>query len=150
MRLMCAGAVAVLVLVGMPGAAAAQSKAEQELIQIEKDWCTSSLNRDAAILTRILAHDYLGVTSAGTTETKSAALASLKDTSDTLDVCVDSDFKVRIYNESALVTALANRSGTEKGVAYKDRKSLYTDTFIRKDGRWQCVGSQSTRVGNAR
>lgn len=147
MRLAWVGAMGVLLLVGLAGAATAQSKAEQELIQIEKDWCTASLKRDAALLTRILADDYLGVTSAGTTETKAAALASLKDMSTTLDVCVDSDFKVRIYGESALVTALANRSGTEKGVAYKDRKSIYTDTFIRRDGRWQCVGSQSTRVG---
>jgi ketosteroid isomerase-like protein len=131
---------------GVTGPATAQSKAEQELIQIERDWCTSSLKRDATLLARILADDYLGVTSAGTTETKTAALASLKDTSSTLDVCVDSEFKVRVYGDAALVTALANRSGTEKGVAYKDRKSLYTDTFIRRDGRWQCVGSQSTRI----
>lgn len=150
MRLMCVGTVAVLVLVGMPGAATAQSKTEQELIQVEKDWCTASLKRDAALLSRILADDYLGVTSDGGTETRSAALASLKDMSAALDVCVDSDFKIRIYGDAALVTATANRSGTEKGVAYKDRKSLYTDTFIRKNGRWQCVGSQSTRVGNSR
>jgi ketosteroid isomerase-like protein len=137
-------------LVGLAGVVTAQSKAEQELIQIERDWCTASLKREATILARILADDYLGVTSAGALETKATSLASLKDTSRTLDVCVDSDFKVRVYGDAALVTASATRSGTEKGVAYKDRRLIYTDMFVRRDGRWQCVGSQSTRVGNAK
>jgi ketosteroid isomerase-like protein len=129
-------------LVAVP--AGAQGKAEQELIQIEKDWCTASLTRDGALLGRILADDYVGVTRAGAIEGKPAALASLKDTTRTLDVCVDSDFRVRLYGDAAVVNATATRSGTEKGVAFKDRRSVYTDTFIRKDGRWQCVAGQST------
>lgn len=127
-------------------AAMAQGDTEQALIQVERDWCTAVLKRDASILDRMLASDYTGVSSRGGTETKSEALASLKDMTTTVDACVDTNVKVRIYGDAAVVTALATRSGTYKGAAYKDRQMLYTDTFVRRDGRWQCVASQSTVV----
>ena len=122
-----------------------QSKAEQELIQIERDWCAAVMKKDAAALARILADDYTSVGSRGITSTKADELANLKG-ADSTGNCVDSNLKVRIYGDAAVVTGLATRSGTYKGVAFKDRQFLWTDTFIRKDGRWQCVASQGTVV----
>ena len=127
-------------------AAVAQASQEQALIQMERDWCTAILKRDASILDRILASDYTGVGSRGITETKPEALASLKDMASTVDVCVDTNFKVRVYGDAAIVTAKATRGGTYKGVPYKDRQMLYTDFFVRRDGRWQCVAGHSTLV----
>jgi ketosteroid isomerase-like protein len=54
-----------------------------------------------------------------------------------------------VYGDAAVVTALATRSGTLRGATYKDRQVLYTDTFVRREGRWQCVASQSTVVASA-
>lgn len=120
--------------------------AEQELTQIERDWCTASVKKDAAALGRILADDYTSVGNRGTTSTKAEDLADLKNTDSTLTACTDSNVKVRIYGDAAVVTGLGSRSGTYKGVAFKDRQFLWTDTFIRKDGRWQCVATQGTLV----
>ena len=127
-------------------AAVAQGNAEQALIQLERDWCTALLKRDTSLLDRILASDYTGVGSRGSTETKSEALASLKDMTSTVDACVDTNFKVRVFGDAAVVTAMATRSGTYKGAAYKDRQSLYTDIFVLRDGSWQCVASHATLV----
>src|SRR5262245_35658468 len=132
-RLLFVGIVIACAVGYRSGVSFAQSKGEQELIQIERDWCTASLKRDVGLLGRILADDYSGVGSRGAPETKAEALASLKDMTSTLEACVDTNFKVRIYGDAAVVTALAARSGTNKGVAYKDRQSLYTDTFVRRD-----------------
>lgn len=141
--------VAALVLVGVGSDgkvyALQQSKAEQELIQIERDWCAAVVKKDAAALARILADDYTSVGSRGTTSTKTDELANLKGADSTAS-CVDSNLKVRIYGDAAVVTGLGTRSGTYKGVAFKDRQSLWTDTFIRKDGRWQCVATQGTLI----
>jgi hypothetical protein len=59
---------------------------------------------------------------------------------------VDTNMKVRVYGDAAVVTGLGTRSGVNKGAAFKDRQFLWTDTFIRKDGRWQCVATQGTLV----
>ena len=122
----------------------AQSNVEQELIQLEQDWCTAEMKRDGTIFGRILADDYTGVSSRGTTETKAEAIASLKDKSASVTSCVNSDIKVRFYGDVAVVTGLVSRNGTVKGVAYKDRQVLFTDTYARRNGRWQCVASQGT------
>ena len=122
-----------------------QSKVEQELIQIERDWCAATVKKDATALARILADDYTSVGSRGTTSTKADELANLKGADSTTN-CVDSNIKVRIYGDAAVVTGLGTRSGTSKGVTFKDRQILWTDTFIRKDGRWQCVATQGTVV----
>ena len=63
-----------------------------------------------------------------------------------MESCVDSDVKVRLYGDTAVVTGLGTRSGTRSGVAFKDRKVRWTDTFVKRDGRWQCVASQGTIV----
>jgi ketosteroid isomerase-like protein len=122
-----------------------QSKAEQELIQIERDWCAAITKKDSAFLARVLADEYTSVGSGGGTSTKASALANLKS-ADPLSSCVNTNFKVRVYGDAAVVTGLSTQSGTSKGVAFKDRQVLWTDTFIRKDGRWQCVAGQSTLV----
>ena len=136
----------IVVQSGLSHVAAAQANPEQALIQMERDWCSAVLKRDASILDRILASDYTGVGSRGITETKPEALASIKDMTSTVDVCVDTNFKVRVYGDAAIVTAMATRGGTYKGAAYKDRQMLYTDVFVRRDGRWQCVAGHSTLV----
>jgi ketosteroid isomerase-like protein len=125
---------------------AQQGTPEQQVMQLERDWCTAALKKDSAFLGHVLADDYAGVGSRGKKETKPEALADLSDKASTVTACVDTDVKVRVYGDAAVATGLGTRSGTYKGVAFKDRKFLWTDTFIRKDGRWQCVASQGTPI----
>ena len=127
-------------------ATAQQNSAEQQLVQLERDWCTAQLKKDAGLLGRILADDYTGVGRLGKKRTKAEELTELTDKTSTTTSCVDNDVKVRVYGDAAVVTGRASRAGTEKGSAFKDREFLWTDTFIKKDGRWQCVASQSTSI----
>lgn len=140
---MAAAALAVL-LATIP--ASAQGKAEQELIQVEKDWCTAMQKKDASFLERMLATDYVGVSMRGMTSTKTDATRNIKDPSTRLDVCVDSDFNVRVYSDVGVVIARYTRAGVDAGGPYKDRTGWYTDVFVRRNGQWQCVASQSTNT----
>ena len=141
----------VVVLLGYLGTStqirgAQQSSAEQQLMQLERDWCTANVKKDVAVISRILADDYTGVGSRGTAQTKAETLADLNDKTSGFTSCVDGNVKVRIYGEAAVVTGLGTRGGTYKGVPFKDRQFLWTDTFVRREGRWQCVASQATVV----
>lgn len=139
--------VLIAVLGSTPGIIEAQQgTAEQQLTQLERDWCTATLKGDAAVLGRILADDFTSVGSRGLVETKAETLADLNDKMSTITECVDRNVKVRVYGEAAVVTGLGTRSGKYKGAAFADRQTLWTDTFIRKDGRWQCVATQGTVV----
>jgi len=121
---------------------------EQQLIQIERGFCASAIKPDAAFLERVLHDDYTGIYGDGSQWTKASEIADAKNANPDIKItgCTDDNLKVRIYGDAAVVTASGLRSGTMKDGPFKDRKILYTDTFIKKDGRWQCVASQLTRV----
>jgi Domain of unknown function (DUF4440) len=130
------------------GAASAQQQSsdEEQLLQLERGYCTAQLKRDAGWLDKLLAEDYTGVSSRGVSETKADALASLKDNQNAYSSCVDKDTKVRVYGDAAVVTGRQIYSGTYKGEPFKDRQVLWTDTFVRKGGSWQVVASHATAI----
>lgn len=138
----------VLLNVGAPAAVAQQNSAETQLLQIERDWCAANLKKDAAALDRILAADASLIGLRGRMQNKSEALADLKDTTSSVTACSDTNMKVRVYGDTAIVTGEGTRSGTFKGTPFKDRRALWTDVFVKKDGRWQCVATQSTLIAD--
>jgi ketosteroid isomerase-like protein len=123
-----------------------QNNAQQELTKLERDWCTALVKKDATLLASILSDDYTAVGSRGTTSTKAGDLADLKSGDTVLTSCVDDNVNVRVYGDAAVVTGRGRRSGTYKGAPFKDREILYTDTFVRRNGRWLCVASHGTPV----
>jgi len=134
----------LVILPGFSGRASAQQdKVQQELVQIERDWCSAMVKRDAAALGKILADDYAAVNSRGVLSDKAGELADLKGPNP-MTSCVDDSVKVRVYADTAVVMGHGQRSGTYKGAAFKDRQVSYTDVFVRRNGRWQCVASQGT------
>jgi len=133
-------------LAALPGQGQSDGKsAEQTLIQMEHDWSQADTKKDAAALNRILAEDWIGIDFEGTVQTKAQALEGIKSDSTSLETTVLSDMKVRIYGNAAIVTG----TDTEKSEYHgKDSsgKYLWTDVFVLRDGRWQAVSSQSTKL----
>ena len=54
------------------------------------------------------------------------------------------DMKVRVYGDVAIVTGRQTLQGTAKGYVSGPRR--FTDIFVKRNGRWQCAGGQSTLV----
>ena len=96
------------------------------------------------MLGRILAPDYTAIGSRGGMDTRESTLASFKDPGSRVTGCVNSNMKVRIYGDAAVVTGVVTRDGAFEKVPYKNRQTLFTDTFVRRNGQWQCVASQGT------
>jgi len=132
--------VAVVGALALPAPVRAQAgKGEQELMQIERDWCGASLKNDPVALGRILADDFTSVSREGKVSTKADDLASVK--TNEMTGCDQDMMKVRIYGDAAVVIGRT----TAKGTAFTGQ-SMWTDTFIRRDGRWQCVATQSSEI----
>jgi hypothetical protein len=122
-----------------------KNSVEQILIQMEHDWSRADTEKDAATLDRILADDWIGIDFEGTVLTKPQALRDIDSGSASLESTVLSDMKVRIYGNTAVVTG----ADTEKSEYHgKDSsgKYLWTDVFVFRNGRWQAVSSQSTKL----
>jgi len=143
-------ALSVVVVLVLAGAVSAQTPAqpksvEQELIKIEKGWGEAYLKKDIALLDRILADDYMQTDSEGNFITKAQDLADLKSGAYVETSGVQENVKARVYGDAAVVTGRSTVKAQYKG---KDASGQFqwTDTFIKRDGRWQCVASHISKI----
>ncbi len=141
------GLVAVLIwLVHMTVATATPRRtAEQDrqaLIAAENDWLRSG--HDAAALDPILASDFIHPVVTGDFLTKAQHIyyssrhlppANLKNSFENLNV--------RIYGDIGIVNGIVVTSD-EHG---KDvNRTIFTDVFVYRDGRWQAINAQENKV----
>ncbi len=126
-------------------AAPSASAAADELKQIENDWVNAVKTKNAARLGEILADDWVGLGWDGQQSDKAKALANLKAAGYTLDTIEMGPMHVRIFGDSAVVNGSDTEKSTEKG---KDTsgKYIWTDVFVKQNGKWKAVSSQSTKV----
>jgi len=125
-------------------ALAQQSKDEQDLIGIEKEMCAMLVTPNPARHSQLFAEDYMGVGSRGAVASGNAAADPIQPAGNRTTSCVDQDMKVHVYGDAAVVTAVGTRAGTYHGVAYTNRRVRYTDTFVRRNGKWVCVASHTS------
>jgi ketosteroid isomerase-like protein len=127
-------------------APAPSASVQKELIKLENDWNNALVKRDVAALSRILADDWTTIVpDDGTIMTKAQALANLKSGEDAYTSAIGDEWKVRVYGDAAVVL---QRWTTKEQYKGKDVSGQYgfTDTWIKKDGRWQCVASAGTKI----
>jgi ketosteroid isomerase-like protein len=120
---------------------------EQELLKLEQQWGDALVKPDLTFLDRIMAEDYMFTSPLGEVLTKAQMLAELKSGEDVVSSVVNHDMKVRVYGDAAVVTGHSTYKETVQG---NDISGEYrwTDTWIRKDGRWQCVADHASRVAH--
>jgi hypothetical protein len=119
--------------------------AEQELLKLEMDWSNAEVKADIAFLDKILADEWVMTDADGVLWTKAESLAMLKSGEDRVSSEVPSEIKARVYGDAAVTTGIVTDKETLKG---KDVSGTYrfTDTWIKRVGRWQCVASHSSKV----
>jgi len=98
---------------------------------------------DAVTMDRILADDFILVTGKGKTYTNADLLKSARDKSETYEHQEDTQQTVRVWGDTAVVTALLWIKGSNKDAAY-DYKLWFSDTYVRMKGGWRYVFGQAS------
>lgn len=119
--------------------------AEQELLKLEQDWTNANLKADVAVLDRILADDYTWINQEGVLRTKAQNLELIKSGGLVIPSMVTDDMKVRIYGDAAVVTGRNTFKATLEGKDF-DGQERWTDTWIKRNGRWQCVATHNSMI----
>ena len=117
---------------------------EQELINLENEWADAWVKRDVAFFERIEADDYTWTSPWGVW-TKAQDLAELKSGDSVITSWVLDEMKVRVYGNAAVVTGRSTIKETHKGEDWS-RQERWTDTWVKRDGRWQCVAGHSSEI----
>ena len=140
-----AAAALLLTVSALPARSADTKGVEKAIVQMEKDWTEAGIKKDVATLDRILADDWMAIDFEGKTMTKAAALADMKSGASTNSSVELGEMKVRVYGDTAIVHGSDTEKSTYKG---KDSSGHYvwTDVFVKRNGRWQAVSSQSVKT----
>ncbi|HEY8188375.1 MAG TPA: nuclear transport factor 2 family protein [Pyrinomonadaceae bacterium] len=131
---------------------AKDSKVEQTLMQLERNWSAAYLRHDTAAIDRILADDYVGIDGRGVMTNKAQEIEDAKGPKPgepepaflILDDTI-TDMKVRVYGNVSII----NRRSVEKvKIRGKETNVEYrrTTVWVKRDGRWQCVSFHGSRI----
>jgi ketosteroid isomerase-like protein len=119
---------------------------EQAVEALDIAYQAAVKQNDVATMDRILADDFLLVTGLGKTYTKADLLEEARSKWMVYEHQEDSGRKVRVWGDTAVVTALLWVKGNEDGKAF-DYKLWFSDTYVRTPAGWRYVLAQaSTRL----
>jgi ketosteroid isomerase-like protein len=123
---------------------------EKAVGALDTEYQAAVKNNDAATMDRILADDFVLITGLGKTYTKADLLEEARSKRVTYERQEDSNRDVRVWGDTAVVTALLWAKGTEDGKLF-DYKLWFSDTYVRIPHGWRYVfGQASTRMPNTR
>jgi ketosteroid isomerase-like protein len=124
----------------------AQTPAQQEVLQFERDACKAFLDADVPALQRVLTPDFTLTLSNGEVSTRADEINELQSKKVHYDVFENFDMLARLYgNDMAVVLGKTRVKGTSDGKPF-DRVVQFTDTLIKRDGRWQLAAGHVSRL----
>ena len=136
----------ILVELKSPAAASAPragGDATAELMRLEREWADAVKRGDTGWMEQHYAPEYTWTSPEGTVNDRKADIEDAKNYAfESLEV---SDARVRVVGDTAVVTGVTTLKGKYKGQDFSG-SYRFTDTFVRRDGRWLVLASQYTRV----
>jgi cytoskeletal protein RodZ len=119
---------------------------EATLKDMENKWEASFASHDPSVAQSYIAADFIGVHPKGKILGKSGLIAEFKKDKDTYSSTKNEKLDVHMYGSSvAVVVGRAREKGTGKGGKF-DRVYLFTDTWMERNGQWQCIASQAMEL----
>jgi ketosteroid isomerase-like protein len=121
------------------------SDEEGRILALETAWNHAEESKDAAALDQLLAASLAYIDYDGSLMNKKEFLASIQQESLHPAQITNEEMTAKVYGEAAVVTGIYREKGMLKGKAYQ-RRGRFTDTWVKQQGTWQCVASQSTLI----
>ena len=122
---------------------ASQGKDDTTPTALEDQWVRALEKGDAATLDSIFADTYVDTDEEGNRTNKQGVLSAVKSGDLKIQSLTLSDIQTHRYGEAAVVTGSSAQIGAYKGTPLASH-IVFTDTFIRQNGRWSAVASQRT------
>ena len=132
----------LVLMLSVPALAQANDdpKAEESVKQTVQDWIKAQAANDAAALSRVLGDDFIGTTTTGAILSKRDLLPNDDGGTNPMweNARVDK-LRVRLFGETAIVNGVVLLDAEGK------TSFQFTETFVRRDGRWQMIAAHLSR-----
>jgi hypothetical protein len=124
-----------------------KGSAESNVKRLEDEWEAAVMKHDASFVEARVAADYVGTSSKGKRISKGSLIKEFKGDTDTYTSAKNGGISVRSYGANiAIATGTAKEVGKAKDGKAFSRTYAWTDTWMLRNGRWECIGSQSMLV----
>lgn len=136
-------AITVLSLCAAPFAhAQTTSGVEEKLKSMEDSWAAAQLQKDhgASVVDGLLSADFFGIGEKGKLQNKADWLERLRTDTDTYTYSKNDSMDVHMYGPNvATVCGTSTEKGTDKNGKKFSRSFAWVDTWMERDGQWQCI-----------
>jgi uncharacterized protein (TIGR02246 family) len=134
----------VLTLIAGCGLVLAQDDAGQAVQKLERDWLNAYEQHDEKAMDAIVAEDFTITFPNGSMQTKSQILASIKSPRAPGGPAMKfhtEEVKARVYGDTVILTGRVVTEYQRDGQTTSKEQQRYTDTYVKRNGRWQVVAS---------
>ncbi len=124
----------------------AQESAEvKAVLAAERDLALIYQKGDADGIARVVTEDYTLINSRGKISTRADDIAEAQAKDPAYEIFENSDMKARVHGTTAIVTGITRAKGVSDGKPF-DARFLFTDTFIKDQGRWRLAAGHVSRL----
>jgi ketosteroid isomerase-like protein len=117
----------------------------EELIGVTHDWDRAMVENDPDTIGRYMADDWTIIGPDGSVGDKPTFLGLVKSGALSHDVMTSEDLSIRIYGDTAVVTARGVSGGNYQGQPFREVERS-TCVFVRQDRQWKCVLTHLSRL----
>jgi hypothetical protein len=118
---------------------------QQILEQLERDWVAALHRNDVDFVNNVLAPEFVSTYDDGSRGDRAQELRLVKEFNRQVDKWAVDEFTVKVFRDTAVVWFTQRMVGPVQGKP-TEIVTRYMDVFVNRDGKWLCVGSQSTKV----
>lgn len=116
-----------------------------ELLRVSEDWDQAMVANDAKLIGSFMRDDWIIIGADGKLGNKADFLALIESGDLTHDVMTTEDANVRVYGDTAVVTACGISGGKYRGQAFRDLERS-SSVFVKEAGSWRCVLTHLSRI----
>ena len=144
-RALCWIVIAVVSAANVAAGQRAVASDQEVLVDLEQRWNEAFYRKDVAFIRGLLADEFIATYDDGSQGDKAKELALAGEFNQQVESAIPDDFVVKVYRDTAVVRFTLRLVGVRQGQR-AEMALRYTDVWVVRDGRWQCVSTQSTRV----
>ncbi|MGH8362438.1 MAG: nuclear transport factor 2 family protein [Gammaproteobacteria bacterium] len=122
--------------------AANNSESAKQVLQREHQYSAALLHGDANLLASVLADTFVDTSESGVLRDKQQLLRSIAHQTPPASI-TETDRKIQIYGDAAVVTVRFDVKGMDQGKPY-EFAGRATDVWIKRAGNWYCVAAHSS------
>ena len=118
---------------------------EKQILKLEDDWVRAMETKDRQLLDKIVAPSFTFIEPDGTVKNRAEYLTARSGESYQTETFENTDLKVQLLGNFAIVSGLANITERRHGKRYRFR-ARWKEISRKSNGNWQVLTSQATPV----